>query len=360
MKALRMVAVGAPLELQEVPAPALDLDGEKDHNQVIVRVRACGLCGTDLHHLRGTARVGRLPVTLGHEIAGVVEEVGPAVTSGRLSVPSLREGDRVVVHNVIYCGECRACRRGRYNFCSNQLMFGRDVDGGLAEFLKVPARNLVRLPENVTFPEGAILGCGVVTAFHALQLAAIRTGEAIAVWGVGGVGLALVHLAREVSGAYPIIALDRKEHLLELAGDLGADHAIDVTREDPVGRVLALTEGEGAEVTFDTAGITEVSPSGAILTLESTCSGGHVIVVATYPEAVRIQPHDELGIFEKKFTGSCGNLPHELADLAALVAGRRRLDLVKLIGRNVGLEDVNEVLDGWETAGSVGRVVVTL
>jgi D-arabinose 1-dehydrogenase-like Zn-dependent alcohol dehydrogenase len=353
-----MVGVGQPLELREIPTPHIRHGNKKDDAQVILRVKACGICGTDLHHLEGTARVSQLPITLGHEIAGVVEEVGRAVTSGRLLIPRYKPGDRVAVHNIIYCGECRACRRMRYNFCHDQLMFGRDVDGGLAQYVKVPARNLLPLPANITFPEGAILGCAGATAYHALRLADIDPGDSMVVWGVGGVGTTLVHLAREVSGAYPIIAVDRVQEQLDLAVEMGADFTIDTTKEDPVDRIRELTGGEGADLAFDTAGITRTRDNGTVVTLESTCAGGKLIVVATYRESIRLQPHDEVGIFEKRFTGSCGNLPDELAKLIELVTGRKRLELEKLITRIIRPEQVNDVIHEWQTRGGITRAVV--
>ncbi|MFP4055485.1 MAG: alcohol dehydrogenase catalytic domain-containing protein [Candidatus Brocadiia bacterium] len=360
MKALRMVEIGRPMELQDIPAPEIDDNDEKDDNQAVVKVRACGICGTDLHHLRGTAKVSRLPITLGHEISGVVEAVGRSVSSGRLQLPVFKPGDRVAVHNVIYCGECRACLRERYNFCHNQLMFGRDVDGGLAEYVKVPARNMIPMSTNVTFPEGAILGCAVATAYHALRIARIAVGDSIVVWGTGGVGMSLLHLAREVSGAYPIIAVDRSDKLLLLARELGADVTINSTRDDPVEEIKEVTGGEGADVVFDTAGVTDTGSNETIVTLQSTCPGGQLIVVATYDRPIKIQPHDEVGVFEKRFTGSCGNLPDEIHKLMALVGGRRRLDLVKLISRLISLEEVNDVIQQWQQQGGITRAVVSL
>ncbi|MFW6161656.1 MAG: alcohol dehydrogenase catalytic domain-containing protein [Planctomycetota bacterium] len=358
MKALRMVGVGQPMEIQDTPAPALDHDDEADSSQAIIKVRACGICGTDLHHLRGTARVSKLPITLGHEIAGVVEDMGRSVASGSLQLPAFKVGDRVAVHNVIYCGECRACLRGRYNFCHNQQMIGRDVDGGLAEYVKVPARNLVPLSPNVTFAEGSILGCAVATAYHALRIARIAVGDSIAVWGTGGVGMSLLHLARQASGAYPIIAVDKKPDLLLLAREMGADFTIDASREDAAARIKEVTGGEGADVVFDAAGVTDTGSGRTVVTLESTCPGGQLIVIATYDKPIQLEPHDEVGIFEKRFTGSCGNLPDEIYKLMALVGGRRRLDLVKLIAKIIPLEEVNDLIDRWQNNGGITRAVV--
>jgi len=358
MKALQLVEVGKPMEINEVPTPVIRTDDRRDDNQVIVRVKACGLCGTDLHHVKGTAKVSRLPMILGHEISGVVEEVGETVPAGRLFAPTVQQGDRVNVNNVIFCGECVPCRRGKYNFCENQLMFGRQVDGGLAEFVKVPARNLIRLPDEIDFSVGAILGCAAVTAFHAVRLGDLAASDAVVVWGVGGVGLSLILLAREVSGAYPIIAVGRRTKPLKLAKEIGADFSINVREEDPVERILDLTEGVGADAVYDTAGITETDEKGTVITLKALGPGGRLIVVATYGDTINLEPHDELGVFEKSFTGSCGNVPRDLHDLVKLVAGRN-LNFRRLIAKEIVLEQVNDVLLDWLEHGGMTRAVVT-
>jgi propanol-preferring alcohol dehydrogenase len=352
-----MVDVGKPMQLVDVPAPEIREGNEKDENQVIVRVKACGLCGTDRHHLEGTASVARLPMILGHEIAGVVEAVGGAVSTGRLSSPIFEPGDRVTVNNVISCGECHACLRGRANFCEEGLMFGRHVDGGLAEFVKVPVRNLVRLPDDISFDVGAVLGCAAATAYHALNIGHVAVSDCVVVWGTGGVGLSLILLAREISGAFPIVAVGRNDRTLALARKFGADETINVMNEDPVRRLRKITGGHGADIVYDTAGITETDEKGTLITLSSLGVGGSLIVVATYRHPVTLQPHDELGIFEKRFTGSCGNLHHELVELTDLVAGRR-LDFGRLISRRIGLEEVNGLVREWQESGGVPRVVV--
>jgi len=343
-----MVAVGEPLEIQDVPVPKIRKGSEKDDVQVIVRVKACGVCGTDLHQLAGTAKVDHLPITLGHEIAGVVTDVGRAVSSGRMAVPTFKPGDRVAVNNVISCGACWPCLRGKYNFCRNALFFGRHIDGGLAEYVKVPARNLARLPGNVSFQEGAILGCAVATAYHALRIGRIGPGDSMVVWGLGGVGLSLVQLARELSAAYPLIAVDIKEENLRLGAELGADFAINAKEHDPVAEIRRITKDEGADAVYDAAGVKQVTGDGELVTLASVCSGGQLIVIATYGVPVTVEPHDELGIFEKKFTGSCGNLPDELDYLIQLVAGRRRLDLRRLITHMITLDEVNGIIEKWK------------
>jgi threonine dehydrogenase-like Zn-dependent dehydrogenase len=203
------------------------------------------------------------------------------------------------------------------------------------------------LPSNVSFEEGAVLGCAVTTAYHALRIGRIAQGDSVVVWGLGGVGLALVQLARELSAAYPLIAVDLDEKKVRLAAELGADFAINANQGDPIQAIKDLTHGEGADAVYDTAGIKQATPNGELVTLASVCAGGRLIGVATFGSPVTVEPHDDLGVFEKSFTGSCGNLPDELEYLIPIVAGRKRLDLRKLITQIISLEQANEVIETW-------------
>jgi threonine dehydrogenase-like Zn-dependent dehydrogenase len=347
MRAARLVEIGKPLQIVDMPQPTIDPSSEHDDAQVIVKVRACGICGTDIHQINGTAKVDHLPITLGHEISGDVADVGRTVASGKLAVPTFQPGDRVAVNNVISCGECRMCLRGKFNFCSNGLFYGRHIDGGMAEYVKVPARNLFKMPRNVSYEEGAVIGCAVATAYHALRIGRVGPGDNMVVWGLGGVGLSLVQLARELSAAFPLIGVDVDPDKLLLAKELGADFAIDAQKCDPRAEILRLTKDEGADIIYDCAGIKDADPSGDLITLASLRSGGQLIVIATSDEAVKIQPHDDLGLFEKVFTGSCGNLPDEIEFLLQLVSGRRRLDLRKLITHPIALDEVNGIIEKW-------------
>ncbi|MGC9335297.1 MAG: alcohol dehydrogenase catalytic domain-containing protein, partial [Anaerolineae bacterium] len=146
MKAVRLIEIGKPLEIQDVPLPAI---GEGD---VLVRVKAAGICHSDVHYRAGTSPVGPLPQTLGHEVAGVVEKLGAGVRG-------LAVGDRVCLHYLLTCGECEYCRAGHEQFCVKGKMLGKHTDGGYAEYVAVPARNAVRLADEVSFEEGAILMC---------------------------------------------------------------------------------------------------------------------------------------------------------------------------------------------------------
>ncbi len=208
MKSIRMVETGKPLQLQEIPIPNI---GEKD---VLVRVRAAGICHSDAHYRAGRSSMGMMPITLGHEIAGIVEKVGSQVMN-------VKVGDRVCLHYNITCGDCTWCSTGNEQFCESVKMLGHHVDGGYAETIAVPARNAIPLPDEISFEEGATLMCASATAFHALHKGRVKAGERVAVFGVGGLGMSAIQLAKAM-GAVEVYAVDIQQDKLELASEYNA------------------------------------------------------------------------------------------------------------------------------------------
>ncbi|MBO0783081.1 MAG: alcohol dehydrogenase catalytic domain-containing protein [Ktedonobacteraceae bacterium] len=194
MKAIRLVEPLSPLQMHEIPVPTI---GEGD---VLVRVRAAGICHSDVHFRAGKVPVQPLPRTLGHEIAGVVEQVGSHVTT-------IKVGNRVCVHYVLSCGECCYCHMGNEQLCPQGSIIGSHVDGGYAEYVAVPERNAVHLPEEIPFEHGAILMCSSATAFHALHKSRLKSGETVAIFGVGGLGVSAIQLAYAF-GALDVYAVD--------------------------------------------------------------------------------------------------------------------------------------------------------
>src|SRR6476660_7646196 len=176
MRAVRLTQIGKPLQNVEIPSPEI---GPSD---VLIRVAAAGICHSDAHYRAGISKIEHLPLTLGHEIAGRVDEVGSDVT--QLSV-----GDRVCVHYLVHCGNCESCVLGLEQFCRSGQMIGKHRDGGYAEFIKVPGVNAFPLPDEIPFEVGAIMMCSSATALHALNKARVKAGESIAIFGFGGLGL---------------------------------------------------------------------------------------------------------------------------------------------------------------------------
>jgi propanol-preferring alcohol dehydrogenase len=336
MRAARYHGPGDSLRLEHVPIP------QPGASEALVRVRAAGVCHTELHFLSGVLNLGVAPLTLGHEMAGEVAELGPGVAS-------IRPGDRIIVYYYVGCGACHWCRTGQENLCDALVAeYGFVSDGGLAEYVKVPARNLVKLPANLPFEEAATLGCSATTAIHAAGLARLAPGDVALVYGFGGVGAALVQYC-DLAGARAI-AVGRSPAKLQLARDLGAEAAIDAAREDVPARVRELTDGQGADVVFELVGTAESMPK-AVASLRKR---GRLVFIGYSEDLLTVSPI-QLVVLEAQVLGSVGNTLDELAravDLAAAGAIRATIDRV------VPLEDVNHVLDDLRQGKVVGRAVV--
>ncbi|MGH8161498.1 MAG: alcohol dehydrogenase catalytic domain-containing protein, partial [Gammaproteobacteria bacterium] len=285
MKAVRLVAVNQPLERQNVSVPEI---GERD---VLVQVRAAGICHSDVHYRDGISPTGPLPLTLGHEIAGVVTRVGAQVTR-------LEPGARVCLHYNLSCGDCYRCTSGNDQFCQQAAMLGHHVDGGYAEYIVVPARNAIRLPDGIPFEQGATLMCASATAFHALRKSRLRAGETVAILGAGGLGQSAVQLARAL-GALEVYAVDIDQQKLRLAEQHGAI-PIDASEGDAADRIRALTGGRGVDVAIELIGLrTTIEQS-----LRSVGALGRAVIVGLSGEGVEIDTYSQLVGREAELIGS--------------------------------------------------------
>src|SRR5207253_4241273 len=239
MKAVRLVEIGKPLEEANVPIPEI---GSSD---VLIRVAAAGICHSDVHYQAGISKIDNLPLTLGHEIAGRVEEVGSDVTH-------LSAGDRVCVHYLVTCGRCDFCKRGKEQFCRSGQMIGKHRDGGYAEFINVPVANAFRLPDEIPFEVGAIIKCSSATALHALNKARFKAGESIAIFGFGGLGFSALQLSRAY-GCGDVYVVEINPAKLASAVSLGVI-AIDARAADPVEQIKDATAGRGVDVALELIG----------------------------------------------------------------------------------------------------------
>jgi threonine dehydrogenase-like Zn-dependent dehydrogenase len=227
------------LELRDFPDP------EPGPGEVVVRVRASGLCGSDLHHYHGPAR----QAIAGHEPCGVVASIGPGVSPNVAGV-----GDRVIVHHYKGCTACRSCRCGWPQMCTRaeRTVYGLTAHGSHAEFMLVPAESLVALDDALSFEAGAAIGCGTGTAWRALKRLGSVSGTTLAVFGQGPVGLSATMLASALGAR--VVALDISPDRLELARRFGAWETVDVSVTDAAAAVRELTRGEGANLTLETSG----------------------------------------------------------------------------------------------------------
>lgn len=341
MKAIRLVKSGSPLEAREIPIPPI---GARD---VLIRVKAAGICHSDAHYRAGVSPVESLPLTLGHEVAGVVEKTG-----GEVRV--FAAGDRVCVHYLATCGECAFCRAGTEQFCPSVQMIGKHRDGGYAEFIVMPERSVFRLPDEIPFEQGAILMCSSATSLHALNKARLRPLETVAIFGAGGLGVSAVQLARHF-GAAEVFAVDINPKKLSLAERFGAI-PVNASAGNPVERIQELTRGRGVDVALELVGL----PVTMCQAVQSLAILGRAALVGLTQETFEIAPYRELLNKEAEIIGVSDHLGSEIPILLDL-ARTGKLDLAHGITRTVSLEAgvVNDVLDRLEKFGDDVRVVIT-
>jgi 2-desacetyl-2-hydroxyethyl bacteriochlorophyllide A dehydrogenase len=340
MKAVRLTAIGQPLEAQDIPVPAL---GDAD---VLVRIKAAGICHSDVHYWRGTSSVGPLPQTLGHEMAGIIERVGANVTH-------FKAGDRVCVHYLVTCGLCYYCSRGNEQFCSTGQMLGKHRDGGYAEYVAVPARSLVLLPDEIPFEHGAVMMCSSATSFHALRKARLQPGETVAVFGAGGLGMSAIQLARAF-GASAIYAVDISTAKLKQAEGYGAI-PIDAGEIDPVVDIRHLTNGRGVDVSLELIGL----PGTMRQAVQSLGIMGRACLAGITQKTFDIHSYSELIGKECEVIGCSDHLMQEFPLLIEYVR-RRVLDLSHVVARTIPLDApaVNQALQELERFGGDVRTVI--
>jgi 2-desacetyl-2-hydroxyethyl bacteriochlorophyllide A dehydrogenase len=320
MKSVRMFAPGRRLSMVEVADPS------PRAGEIVIEIRAAGICHSDGHYRAGRGNV-RLPLTLGHEIAGVVSSAGEGVKT-------VRAGDRVAVHYLVSCGACERCRRYGEQFCATGVMIGKELDGGYAEKIVIPALNAIPIPDSVSFDQAAIMMCSTATVYHALRLASLQRGETVAILGFGGLGFSALKLAQHL-GAGRIIAVDTVPSKLELARSLGAEtgmlNDIDV----------ALELSGHAPLCLD--GLRALTP------------GGRMMVVAINLRSLTFDPYADVLVRERRIIGCSDHTREELRELMAM-----GLDLSGAITRRVPLEEdaINDVLDDLDRGTEHLRTVI--
>ena len=347
MKAAVLEEFRKPLIVKEVPQPTPDPDS------AIVKVEACGICRSDWHAWMGDwSWIGfspTLPIIPGHEFCGLVEEVGK-------NIDNFQSGDRVVIPFNNSDGICPLCQSGHQNLCLNLQVPGFTFDGGYAQYVNIPRarHNLVRLPESVSFTEAASMGCRFMTSFHGIvHQARVQPGEWVAVYGCGGIGLASVHIASAIGAR--VIAVSRTKEKLNKAEELGADVAIDATKEDPVKAILEITKG-GAHVAVDALG-EAVTCRNAIESLRSR--GRHLqIGLTTQKEKGEIAlPIDLIVIKEITLIGSLGMQASRYGEILAMIASGK-LQPISLVTKTVSIEEVADILTSMSNYKTIGVNVI--
>ena len=341
MKAARFYDPKMPVRVEGVPVPEI---GPED---VLVEVKACGICGSDVHIMKGETFPGKRPIILGHEGAGVVSSVGEAVLDWKA-------GERVVIDCVTSCGNCFNCQRGQDSICLSRQLTGIHLDGALAQFIRVKPRNLIHLPPEIDFETGSLATDAVATPYHALKARAVlQSGESVAVFGTGGLGFHALKLAR-LMGATPVIAVDISEAALARAKDAGADIVINAAKEDPPEKIRGLTDHSGADVALECVGRSQTVRWAA----QSVRPSGRAVIVGLGPESIQLMGITEFVRGEISLIGSSAFEIKENKEILALMRSGR-LDLASSITKTVSLDRVNEALTALsENSGAYIRIVV--
>jgi NAD+-dependent secondary alcohol dehydrogenase Adh1 len=338
MRAMVLERFGDPLQPKKVPVPRLEAD------EALVQVTACGLCGTDLKISGGRLDGTPLPLIMGHEPAGEVVEVGSAVTH-------VRVGDHVAVHFYVSCGACEFCRTNRDSLCINLIgRLGFELDGGFAEYFKIPAHNLFPISPAVPAEQVAVLADCVSTVWHAVQRRAkVQPGQNAVVMGAGGLGVHAIQVLR-LSGLRTI-AVDIAPEKLEFAQQWGASEVIDARDEDVAARVLELTDGMGADTVLEFVGL-----PGVIETDLCFLRRGGVLVLVGYAPGQPFQAEStDVVLTEKRIIGSRASSKQDLVDVIRLVEQGK---ITPLVTQRFQLEEVNEALAALRVGKILGRAVV--
>jgi D-arabinose 1-dehydrogenase-like Zn-dependent alcohol dehydrogenase len=340
MRAVRLLHVGKALENADVPVPEI---GPTD---VLIRLSAAGICHSDVHYRAGISKIDDLPLTLGHEIAGRVEEAGAGVTN-------VSAGDRVCVHYLVHCGSCEFCVRGLEQFCRSGQMIGKDRDGGYAEFIKVPATNAFRLPKEIPFEVGAIMMCSSATALHALNKARVKPGESVAIFGFGGLGFSALQLARALDcGQIYVVEINPAK--LTSARRLGAN-AIDAKAGDPVEQIRDATGRKGVDVALELIG------SGTTMRQAVQCLGvlGRAALVGLTVESMSVFAYPELINKEVEIIGVSDHLATELPKLIEFARSQKlRFPAETLRVVDLDASQINAALDALQDSIDHVRTVI--
>jgi D-arabinose 1-dehydrogenase-like Zn-dependent alcohol dehydrogenase len=331
------------LIVRDVPTP------EPKPLGALIRVEANGVCRSDWHAWVGHQK-RNYPFVLGHELTGVVEEVMPGVTR-------FKKGDRVIVPFAGSDGSCALCQRGFSHLCDNLEVPGKTYSGGYAEYVAVPAvdRNMVHLPETISFTDGAALGCRFMTAFHAVvDRADVKAGEWVVVFGCGGIGLSAINVAAALGCR--VIGVDVNPGNLAIATSMGAAYTINSREVDAMQAVVDMTGG-GAHVAIDALGITETCVA-SLLSLRKR--GRHVqIGITSQKEAGYISvPIDIIVYKELQLIGSLGMATHRFDSMLPMVANGQ-LTPGKMVNREVSLSEVTSVFESMTKSENTGTFIVT-
>jgi propanol-preferring alcohol dehydrogenase len=324
--------------MEDIPKPKIG------PHEVLVRTKACGICGTDLHIRDGWGYTPDLPFVMGHEPAGVVAEVSEEVSHFEV-------GDRVVPNIFFSCGDCFDCRTNRETQCIylDGILGVLNHPGGYGEYFKIPARQLFHLPEEISFVEGAIISDAVVTAVHAAKRGRIKPGETVMVISIGGCGSAAVQVCKAQGARVISVVRSRKEQ--DRALELGAVEALNAREVDVPARVKQLTDGMGAHCVIDAVGSEETLAE----SMDSLARGGRLVILGYTQERYPLDPR-QVAVHELEVIGTRSGGRQDTVEAIRLVAEEGWKSIVT---RLFPIEAVNEAHEFMREGRALGRIVLT-
>jgi alcohol dehydrogenase, propanol-preferring len=333
MKAAVLHQAGAPLVIEDVPDP------RPGPGEIVIRVKACGVCHTDLHLMAGEWRLPKLPLVLGHEAVGIVDAVGPGVTS-------FKPGDRAGIPWIYStCGVCEYCTSDREPLCPSIVVTGFMVDGGYAELVKAPASHAVAVPAALDFADAAPVYCAGLTPYRALKVSGARVGDTVAIWGVGGLGHYAVQIAHAMGAR--VVAVDIQAGKLDLAHRLGADVTVDASRQKSEQVIRDLG---GAHV------VVSLAPTAAAIAqgFAALRRGGTLVLVGLPPGDFTLPILGSVAKGIRVLTSAVGTR-QDLREVLALAASGK----IKTVAETCRLDELNQVFEKMRAGQIVARVVVT-
>jgi len=339
MKAMVLKEFNQPLSLEDVEKPCY---GEKD---VLVKVKAAGLCGTDVKIQQGKIPVKELPLIQGHEVSGIIAETGSQVMNFKV-------GDEVLVSFYIPCNVCELCKMGRKTVCENLIgRLGFELNGGFAEYVKVPESSLIRKPKELSFSEAAIVSCSMGTVYHALlKRAKIREGDCIAMIGAGGgLGLHAIQIAKSFNAK--VIGVDVSQEKLKLMSEYGADETIDATKDNWSQRIIEISGGKGADKILEFVSRIETVEED----IKALRKGGKLVLVA-YSDSVPLQINSlKVVLNELEILGTRAGTKEEIEKCVELIVMGK---LKPVISKTFSLEETNHAMAILKEGKLSGRITL--
>ncbi|MDI6733713.1 MAG: zinc-binding dehydrogenase [Planctomycetota bacterium] len=339
MQAAVFYAPHQPLKIEEYPIPKPATD------EVLIKVSACGVCHTDLHYIdHGVPTFKNPPLILGHEISGTVAEIGS-------NVKNLKVNDRVLLPAVLTCGACEFCRTGRENICKTMIMFGNHIDGGYAEFVKAPAKDVFILPQEIPLEEGCIIADAISTPYHAVKnRAQVKPGDVVAVFGCGGVGINLVQLSHSCGAT--VIAIDIIDKKLDWAKQFGATYILNASKFPDIAKEIRKITNGGVDIAFEAIG----NPTTMTSAYNSLRKGGRLCVVG-YSDKDFLISSAKLMFFEMEIVGSLGCRPVDYPRLIEM-ARIGKIKVSPLVTHRFTLSEINSAFESLRKGEPLRAIVV--